>query len=297
MIKTLLEEASKQFSILSKTPRLDAELLLCHVLKKERLYLFSYPEKIVSDAEYQQWQMLVEKRLLQIPVAYLIGQKSFWNLELRVNEHTLIPRPETELLVEIVLEKFSVLKLDAAGRRDKWSAAGRRGNEVVTILDLGAGSGAIALALGKENPHWQITAVDFSYEALKIAKLNAEQNNINNVEFIQSDWFSALSSNQCWDLIVSNPPYLDENDPHLLNEEIRHEPRSALVAKKNGLSDIEKIMIEARSYLKPEGALLFEHGCAQGGAVRELFSLYGYQSVVTLTDLAGLERVTQAVVV
>lgn len=287
-IKNLLEQAVTQFAALSKTPRLDAELLLCYVLKKERLCLFSYPEKIVSDAEYQQWQMLVEKRLLQIPVAYLIGQKSFWSLELRVNEHTLIPRPETELLVEIILEKFSVLKLDAAGRR---------GNEVVTILDLGTGSGAIALALGKENPHWQITAVDFSHEALKIAELNAKQNNINNVEFIQSNWFSAFSSNQCWDLIVSNPPYLDENDPHLLNEEIRHEPRSALVAKKNGLSDIEKIMIEARSYLKPEGALLFEHGCAQGGAVRELFSLYGYQSVVTLTDLAGLERVTQAVVV
>ena len=318
-IKTLLEEAALQFSVLSKTPRLDAELLLCHVLKKDRTYVFSHPEKTLSFDEYQQWQDLLEKRCLQMPIAYLIGQKSFWDLDLTVNEHTLIPRPETELLVEIVLEKFFDSELDpaveAAGRQVAVEAAGRRDHKRVEMLDLGTGSGAIALALAHERPHWKISAVDFSQEALKIAKINAEKNNIHNVEFFHSDWFSIFlpfrrpaaptptsrrpaastagsSSSFKWDIIVSNPPYLDENDSHLLTEEIRHEPRSALVAKNNGLEDIEKIIKESRQHLKCDGMLFIEHGCDQGESVRKLFSLCEYNSIETVTDLAGLERVT-----
>ncbi len=274
-VKILLEQAAARFVSLSKTPRLDAELLLCHVLKKNRTYLFAYPEKTLSPGEYQQWQDLLAQRCLQIPVAYLLGEKSFWDLDLMVNEHTLIPRPETELLVELAL----------ASCRGEWRSP--------SCLDLGTGSGAIALAIAKEKPDWKISAVDFSYAALEVAKINAEKNNIHNVDFFQSDWFSEVRGK--FDIIVSNPPYLDGSDPYLLTEEIRHEPRSALVADKNGLADIEKIMADARHYLKPEGMLLFEHGCEQGGAVRELFSLYGYKFVKTLTDLAGLERVTQGV--
>ena len=275
-IKTLLEQAAAQLALSSKTPRLDAELLLCHVLKKERAYIFSHPERTLSSDEYQQWQNLFVQRCLQVPIAYLLGEKSFWNLDLQVNEHTLIPRPETELLVELAL-----------GRGDP-SVLAR--HDVVNVLDLGTGSGAIALAIAKEKPDWKISAIDFSCEALEVAKINAEKNNIHNVEFFQSDWFSKV--NNKFDIIVSNPPYLDENDPHLLAEEIRHEPRSALVADKNGLADIEKIIAGARHYLKPEGQLLLEHGCEQGESIRDLFLFYGYCFIKTFTDLAGLERVT-----
>lgn len=274
-VKDALDQAGAQLLISSKTPRLDAELLLCHVLKKNRIFLFSHPEKVLSEAECQQWQTLLEKRLLQIPVAYLMGQKSFWDLDLIVNEHTLIPRPETELLVELAL-----------GRGCRLFAR----DDVVNVLDLGTGSGAIALALAHEQPHWKISAVDFSLEALNVAKINAEKNNIHNVDFFQSDWFSEVKDK--FDIIVSNPPYLDDNDSHLLTEDIRHEPRSALVANKNGLEDIEKITADARSYLKSGGQLLLEHGCEQGESVRELFLNHGYESVKTSTDLAGLERVT-----
>jgi len=272
-IKILIEQATAQLASLSKTPFLDAELLLAHVLKKNRTYLFSHSEKVLSSDEYEHWQYLIAQRCLQVPVAYLTGEKSFWNLDLMVNEHTLIPRPETELLVEIILEKFGQ-------------------NKNIELLDLGTGSGAIALAIAKEKPHWKISAVDFSADALKVAKMNAEKNNIHNVEFFQSDWFFSIKNK--FDIIVSNPPYLDEHDPHLLTEEIRHEPRSALVANKKGLADIETIVDEARFYLKSGGALLVEHGCEQGETVRDLFAFYGYEEIETLLDLAGLERVTLA---
>ncbi len=276
-LKNLLEQATTQLTASSKTPRLDAELLLAYILKKDRVYLFSHPEYELSFQEQQRWQHLLSQRCLQIPIAYLIGQKYFWNLDLQVNEHTLIPRPETELLVELVL------------CRGDWLVAQ---GEAVNVLDLGTGSGAIALALARARPQWKISAVDFSEEALKMAKINAVKNDIHNVDFFQSDWFSAFVNNEKWDIIVSNPPYLDENDAHLVTEEIRYEPREALVAKKNGLADFEKIIAEARYYLKPGGQVLLEHGCAQGEALRKLLLYYEYESVETFKDLAGLERVT-----
>jgi len=270
-IKTLLEQAPLLL-IASQTPRLDVELLLCYVLKKNRTCLFTHPEIELSINEHQQFEDLLSKRALQIPVAYLTGQKEFWSLDLKVNEHTLIPRPETELLVEIIV---------GAGLAPD-----------LAVLDLGTGSGAIALALARERPRWKISAVDYSLEALKIAKENAVKNNIDNVDFFQSDWFSVFSTSEKWDVIVSNPPYLDQDDQHLLTGEIRHEPKSALVAHKNGLADFEKIIINAKNHLKSGGWLLFEHGCEQGEAVKKILALYGYQSVKTFTDMAGLERVT-----
>ena len=276
-LKSLLEQATTQLALLSKTPRLDVELLLAYILKKDRTYFFSHPEYELSFQEYQQWQYLLSQRCLQIPVAYLIGQKYFWDLDLQVNEHTLIPRSETELLVELVLRRGG--QLIAQGHD-------------VHVLDLGTGSGAIALALAHERPDWKISAVDFSKEALEIARINSVKNNIHNVEFFQSDWFSTFANDEKWDVIVSNPPYLDESDTHLVTEEIRHEPRAALVAKKNGLADFGKIIADARHYLKPGGQVLLEHGCMQGEAVRELFLCHGYRSVKTFTDLACLERVT-----
>lgn len=275
-IKKLLNDAKTILSDYSATPSLDAELLLCHLLKKNRIYLYSHPEKNLSDQEYQHWQELLEKRLQQIPIAYLTGQKYFWNLDLHVNEYTLIPRPETELLVELVLSSC----------RGEWHSP--------SCLDLGTGSGAIALAIAKEKPQWRITAVDISLEALKIAQKNANKNNIDNVMFIQSNWFSSLSNK--FEIIVSNPPYIDANDPHLLREEIRYEPRGALVANNNGFADIENIIAKARNYLQSNGQLFVEHGYEQGARVRDLFAHYGYQSIKTFQDLAGLERITCGIV-
>lgn len=271
-IKKLLNDAKMILSNCSTTPSLDAELLLAYLLEKDRTYLFSHPEKILSHDEYQNYQQLLEKRSQQVPIAYLIGKKSFWNLDLHVNEYTLIPRPETELLVELALSSCG----------GEWRS--------LSCLDLGTGSGAIALAIAKEKPQWKITAVDISVEALKVAEKNAKQNNVDNVMFMQSHWFSSLTAK--FDVILSNPPYLDAHDPHLLREEIRYEPRGALVANDHGFADIENIIFNACNYLQPNGQVFIEHGYEQGSRVRELFTYYGYQSIKTFQDLAGLERIS-----
>lgn len=270
-IKNILEQAGKKLSR-STTPRLDTEVLLCHVLNQHRTYLFSHAEKMLSDKEYQHWQILLAKRQQQVPVAYLTGQKEFWGLMFDVNAHTLIPRPETELLVELVLQHVN---------REKPS---------LSCLDLGTGSGAIAIALAKENPHWEVTATDISVETLQVAKKNAQKNNSSHILFVQSNWFSAI--NKKFDIIFSNPPYVAENDINLLTEEIFHEPRCALVAKNNGLADLEKIIQQGQAYLKTEGYLLLEHGSDQGVAVRELFFRHGYERMATFQDLEKRERVT-----
>ncbi len=282
-IKNLLNQATFVLRNNSTTPHLDAELLLCHVLQQDRTYLFSHHDLVLTQTQHQQWQRLIAKRQQQIPIAYLLGQKEFWNLQLQVNEHTLIPRPETELLVELILSLC---------RGEYFSSALATRLELVRCLDLGTGSGAIALALAKEHPHWHITATDISLQALRVAQSNAEKNSIHNVTFVHSDWLSNVHGK--FDIIVSNPPYLDKQDPHLIYEEIRYEPRSALVADNNGLADIEKIIADARDYLKSGGYLLIEHGCAQGGSLKALFESYNYASIETVQDLQGLDRVTRA---
>lgn len=255
----------------SDSARLDVELLLCHCLQKNRTYLRAWPERELDDTQWQWFQALLARRRGGEPVAYLIGSRGFWSLELQVAPSTLIPRPDTELLVEAALARAA-----AAGG---------------SLLDLGTGTGAIALALASELPRWQITACDFSAQAVALAKTNRAACGLDSVDILQSDWFTSIPS-QRFSIIVSNPPYIDGDDPHLLAGDVRFEPRSALVAADNGLADIRHIADSACEYLEREGWLMFEHGFEQASSVRDILAKAGFSSLQTLKDLAGLDRVT-----
>ncbi len=255
----------------SDTPRLDAEILLCHILKKNHSYLYTWPEQQLPDEQYQQFQTLLIKRIQGEPIAYLTGSKEFWSLELEVTKNTLIPRPETELLVEHALKH---LPLESS----------------VQVIDLGTGTGAIALAIAKERPQCHIIATDKSVQALQIAQHNAKRLEIYNIEFIVSDWFS--SKLQPASLIVSNPPYISINDPHLTQGDIQYEPLSSLVSGVDGLVDIRQIIVQSYEHLLNQGWLLLEHGYNQAEQVRHLLAENNYQSVITYNDLAGQPRVT-----
>lgn len=254
----------------SPTAKLDAEVLLSHVLGVDRVYLLTWPERLLSNSEWQTMQALVAQRANGIPVAYLIGQREFWSLPLQVNNSTLIPRPDTEVLVETALQ----LSLPPAAR----------------VLDMGTGTGAIALALKSSQPQWQVTAVDRERAAVTLAQHNANSLKLA-VAVIQSDWFAALPEQQ-FDLIVSNPPYIDGNDPHLQQGDVRFEPTTALVAAQQGLADLFHIIDTAPLFLAPAGWLVLEHGWQQGAAVRSQLTRQGYQQVTTVCDYANLERVT-----
>ncbi len=254
----------------SPTAKLDAEVLLSHVLGVDRVYLLTWPERLLTNSEWQTMQALVAQRANGIPVAYLIGQREFWSLPLQVNNSTLIPRPDTEVLVETALQ----LSLPPAAR----------------VLDLGTGTGAIALALKSSQPQWQVTAVDRERAAVTLAQHNANSLKLA-VAVIQSDWFAALPEQQ-FDLIVSNPPYIDGDDPHLQQGDVRFEPTTALVAAQQGLADLFHIIDTAPLFLAPAGWLVLEHGWQQGAAVRSQLTRQGYQQVTTVCDYANLERVT-----
>jgi release factor glutamine methyltransferase len=269
-IKALLETAIKNLRNTSGSPRLDAELLLAHCLKKDRSYLLAWPEIIPAVSVQASFLKLLDKRQQGIPVAYLLGIKEFWSLNLIVTPDVLIPRPETELLVETALEKI-------------------QGLSSPNILDLGTGSGAIALALAHERPDASITATDISQKSLQIAKKNARKHDIKNITFLQSDWFSNIPL-QTFDLIVSNPPYIATNDPHLKNTDIIHEPQQALISGEEGLEDIKNIVTTARNWLNKKGWLIIEHGYDQGKNVPSFFK--DYQQITTYKDINLLERVT-----
>jgi release factor glutamine methyltransferase len=273
-VKQTLDQAAKQCLLISETPLLDAEVLLAHVLNVQRSHLHAYPERILSDEEKTGFYHLIEKRTQGQPIPYLTGHCEFWSLDFTVTPDTLVPRQETELLVELILRKFNKPSCLAA--------------------DLGTGSGAIALALAYERPQWIIHATDLSQAALNIAKINASRLKTDNVFFHQGFWCKALPT-LSFDFIVSNPPYIAQNDPHLKKTVLATEPASALLSDHNGLKDIQHLIQEAKVYLKPGGYLWLEHGFSQAESVRNSFLEAGYAHIVSYKDFLGLDRVTTGV--
>lgn len=275
-LDALLTEATTRLNQAgSSTPRLDAEVLLCHVIERDRTWLYTW-----GDRDGERWQCarfaaLVAARAQGKPVAYLVGVREFWGLALMTSPATLIPRPDTEALVEAALARAS-------------ASSG-------ALLDLGTGTGAIALAFASERPRWEVRGVDVQAQAVALAERNAQALSITNVRFEQSDWFSAFVSQvntPVFDIIVSNPPYIAADDPHLKQGDVRFEPRSALVAESGGMADLFHLVTCARQFLAVSGWLMLEHGHTQASGVRAALSQAGYNSVESLRDLAGHERVT-----
>jgi release factor glutamine methyltransferase len=258
----------------SESDRLDAEVLLAHILGRSRSWLRGWGDEHLSNEQQQDYEVLIQRRCEGEPVAYLIGWREFWSMELAVTGDTLIPRPETELLVELALERIPA---DA-----NWC-----------IADLGTGSGAIALAIASERPGCNVIATDISAAALAVAQKNAARLEIKNIEFRQGNWFEALKDQQ-FQMIVSNPPYIPEDDPHLQQGDARYEPRHALIAGDDGLRDIRHIAEYARDLLQAEAWLLLEHGYDQGLKVVEILEHYGYANVYDHKDIAGQGRIAVA---
>ncbi|MBH0028284.1 peptide chain release factor N(5)-glutamine methyltransferase [Pseudoalteromonas sp. SWN29] len=257
----------------SESAKLDAQVLLLHILQKPHSYLFTWPEHELNAEQQQQFDNFCQRRLNGEPVAHITGRREFWSLSLEVNATTLIPRPDTETLVEQALE----VALPATAK----------------VLDLGTGTGAIALALGSEMPNWQITAVDRVSDAVALATRNQQRLAINNVRVKQSNWFSELHGEK-FNLIVTNPPYIESSDIHLNQGDVRFEPLSALVADDCGMSDIKQIITQSRDYLLSSGYLLIEHGFEQGEAVRHFFKKMAFVNIKTVKDLGNNDRVTFA---
>jgi len=255
----------------SSTFKLDAQILLAHVLQQPRSFLYAYPDYKLTNYEQHNWNNLITRRQQGEPIAYILGFKDFYNLRLMVNKHTLIARPETEILVSQTLKLLSK-------------------NTKPHILELGTGSGAIALALASAKSNWQILATDINEQTLQVAKLNAQNLKLN-VQFQLSNWFDDIALQQ-FDLIVSNPPYISDHDPHLNCGDLRFEPKLALIAGKEGLDCITHIISCAAQYLIKNGYLLLEHGCNQGQQVRQIMQKNKFHHIFTIKDLANLERVT-----
>lgn len=250
----------------------DAEMLLLHALGKSRSWFIAHADDDL-DIDFQTtYAALVDRRVRGEPVAYITGRRGFWSMDLEVTPDTLIPRPETELLVELALERLP------------------RGLSA-HVADLGTGSGAIALAIASARPQASVTATDASAAALAVAIGNARRLRINNVDFLEGDWLAPLIF-QRFAMIVSNPPYIEAGDPHLGQGDLRFEPSSALVSGCDGLNDIRRIIEGARAHLEPDGWLLFEHGWHQGEAVRKLLDTAGYIKVFTAQDLELRDRVS-----
>lgn len=268
-IRELLAQA--RALVASDSAALDAEILLAHCLGKDRAHLFAWPERAVALSVEAAFRALLARRAAGEPIAYITGRREFWSLPLAVNPSTLIPRPDTERLVEVAQEL-----IDEPRAR---------------VLDLGTGTGAIALALASDQPGWSLCGVDIEPAAVALARDNARALAIVNVEFVQSDWFAALPA-RTFDAIVSNPPYIDADDPHLRSGDVRFEPRRALVAENNGLAAIASIIAGAPAFLRNGGWLLFEHGYLQGEATRTLLWQAGFSDVRTWQDWSGRDRVS-----
>ena len=269
----LLDDATKTLFDGSETPRIDAEILMQHVIDKPLAWLIAHGESIATSDHIRAFYQLINQRHAGQPIAYLIGRKDFWNLSLKVDSNVLIPRPDTETLVEQALERIA-----------KDSAS--------DVLDLGTGSGAIALAIAKDRPKAKVLAVDSQNGALTIARENATINSIGNAQFLHSDWYSNLPKGLSFDLIASNPPYIENGDPHLQQGDLRFEPSSALVAMDNGLADLNLIISKAPCFLKTRGWLLVEHGYNQADEVARLFKSNGFNNVNGYQDINKLPRCT-----
>lgn len=270
-VAELLCNATAQLAESSPSAQRDAEVLMCHLLGKPRSFLFTWPEHVLSDSQNAQFYHWIEQRRGGQPVAYLTGRREFFGHEFLVSPDTLIPRPDTELLVESVLAR---LPTDLPQR----------------LLDLGTGTGAIAISLALACDRWQVDAVDFQVAVLDLVQRNVTRLGANNVRILQSNWCDNLSER--YDAIVSNPPYIAAEDKHLQQGDVRFEPQTALVAGADGLDDIRKITQQSRGHLKARGLLAFEHGYDQGAAVAEILSQQGFVRIETLKDYADHDRVT-----
>lgn len=272
-IQAALQQARRALEPSSDSARLDAELLLAKVLAKPRSYLFAWPERELQPTEYLAFQNLVAQRLQGQPVAYLLGYREFWGMELEVSPATLIPRSDTELIVELVLAQLAH-------------------QPAPNILDLGTGTGAIALALAKERPDARILAIDNSVAALAVAQRNQQRLGFSQLSWLAANWLSALAPVKQFDLIVSNPPYIAEDDPHLLQGDLRFEPRSALSSGIHGLDDLRHLIQTAPHYLQVGGWLVLEHGYTQASQVAAAFKTANYTELACYQDLAGHDRVS-----
>ena len=271
-IQSVLREAADTLAAVSDSALLDTEVLLCLAINKPRSHLRAWPDLQLQPEQLSIFAALLAQRQQGTPIAYITGNREFWSRDFQITPDVLIPRPDTELLIELSLKLIPA-------------------DQPIKIIDLGTGSGIIAVTLAAERPHAQISAVDFSLAALRIAQFNADKHRINNIEFYQSNWFADVPDTQ-FDLIISNPPYIAEDDSHLRQGDVRFEPQTALCAPEQGLADIRIIANAARNHLKPCGHLLIEHGYNQQQAVQALFKDLHYDCVQTYADLSGQPRVT-----
>jgi release factor glutamine methyltransferase len=271
-ISAILDDAARRLEAVSDSARLDAELLLARAIDMPRSYLFAHPEEPLDELAVARFEDALGRRLAGEPMAYITGVREFWSLELMVTPETLVPRPETEVLVDLALREIP--------RRAEWA-----------ILDLGTGSGAIAIAIAKERPLSRVTATDVSAAALDVARQNARQLEIPNIEFLEGDWTAPVRGRR-FNVIVSNPPYVRADDEAL--EALRCEPRGALAAGDDGLDAIRVLARDCGALLEPDGVLLFEHGAEQQDSVAAVLREYGWIGIECHTDYAGLPRVTVA---
>ncbi|MDB6096578.1 MAG: prmC 2 [Francisellaceae bacterium] len=268
-IHSLLHETYRLYNV----KILDRELLLESILNQPRIFFKSHPEYLVNTKLQTEYEALLKRRDLGEPLAYILQSQEFWSLNIKVSPDVLIPRPETELLVEKALELFDNQKK-------------------IKVLELGTGSGAIAIALAYTCPNWEVTATDLSQCALELAQGNALDHQLNNIKFIKSNWFEELDNTFYYDLILSNPPYIDIVDPYIEESVKLYEPKEALFSKNKGLSDLETIIKNSNQYLKPGGILMLEHGFMQKLSVNTLFSQNDYLTIQNYQDLRGLDRIT-----
>lgn len=256
----------------SDSARLDAEILLCYVMQISQSKLFAYPEQAVSNDQITHFQSLITQRKQGYPVAYITGKKEFWSLQLSVNKYTLIPRPETETLVQIALQIIP--------KNAPWN-----------VLDIGTGSGAIAISIASERPHCNIIATDIDIEALKITQENIAAHQLHNIQCLHSNWYKNIPQ-QTFDIILSNPPYIRQYDKHLLCDGIKFEPKRALVGGIEGMQAINLILQHSKNYLVNRGYLLVEHGYDQKQLVTQAFLCNRFKGIKTLKDIANLDRIS-----